>query len=298
MELLREMSALIARHAFDDGVHECGLERVRLIRSATPTEPVHTIYKPTVCFVVQGRKQAMLGDRAFIYDPSSYLIVSVDLPVVGSVIEATLTEPYLCVSLDIDLSVLAELALDHDPPRAGETPPAIALSSVEPELLDATCRLLRLLDNPRDAKTLAPLAEREILYRLLTGEQGAMMRHISAIGSRLGQVSRAIAWLKDNYASAMSVDQLAAYVGMSPSSFHHHFRAVTSMSPVQYRTQLRLQEARRLMVAEGADAASAGFRVGYESPSQFSREYSRLFGMPPLKHAARLRTLPQYGLVA
>lgn len=298
MDLLREMSALIERHAPADGVHGCALERLRLIRSSTPTEPVHTIYKPTVCFVVQGRKQAMLGERAFIYDPSSYLVVSLDLPVVGSVVEATPTEPYLCVSLDIDLSMLAELALDHASPLMGETPPAIALSAVEPELLGATCRLLRLLDNPRDAKALAPLAEREILYRLLTGEQGAMMRHISTTKSRLGQISRAIAWLKDNYASAISVDQLAAEVGMSSSSFHHHFKAVTALSPLQYRTQLRLQEARRLMVAEGADAASAGFRVGYDSPSQFSREYGRLFGMPPLKHAARLRASPQYGIAA
>lgn len=298
MEPLREMSALMRRHAPADGVHNCGLERVRLIRSATPTEPVHTIYKPTVCFVVQGRKQAMLGERAFIYDPSSYLVVSLDLPVVGSVLEATPTEPYLCLSLDIDLSVLAELALDYAPPRAGEAPPAIALSSVDAALLDAACRLLRLLDSPRDSKVLAPLVEREILYRLLIGEQSAMMRHISTTESRLGQISRAIAWIKDNYASAMSVDELATTVGMSPSSFHQHFRAVTAMSPLQYRNQLRLQEARRLMVVERADAASAGFRVGYDSPSQFSREYSRLFGMPPLKHAAKLRALPQYGLVA
>ncbi|MFC3711152.1 AraC family transcriptional regulator N-terminal domain-containing protein [Sphingoaurantiacus capsulatus] len=233
----------------------------------------------------------MGADRAFDYDASKFLVVSLDLPLIGSVIEASPERPYLCVAVEIDVAALGELMLDRPEapaPRPG-TPPAIGVSTIEPGLLDAVARLLRLLDSPADARVLAPLAEREILYRLLTGEQAEMMRHIAGADTRLSRISRAIAWLKDHYAGPCSVEALAAEAGMSASTFHEHFKATTAMSPLQYRTQLRLQEARRLMVADSLDAASAGFRVGYDSPSQFSRDYRRTFGAPPARDVARLR---------
>lgn len=292
MDAIHEIAAIIERHTAEDGFHASALPRVNLIRSSRPTEPLHTVYKPALCLVAQGRKRAVLADRVYEYDPSTFLVVSLDLPVVGSVVEASEAVPYLCVALDIDLPALAALMLElggQGPRRQAATPPAIGLSRVEPGLLDAVLRLLRLLDAPADAAVLAPLAEREILYRLLMSEQGEMMRHISMAESRLGQISRAIAWIKANFTGAFSVERLAAEAGMSVSSFHQHFKAVTSLSPLQYRTQLRLQEARRLMLSEALDAASAGFRVGYDSPSHFSRDYSRAFGAPPLKDVASLR---------
>jgi AraC-like DNA-binding protein len=294
-----ELSGIIARHATADGMHASALSRVSLVRSCRPTEAVPSVYKPSLCLITQGRKQVDLGGRSYFYDPAKYLAVSVDLPLVGSILEASPERPYLCVVLDIDLAALADLMLEH-PPEPGPEPTGLALgvSEVEPGLLDAVLRLVRLLDTPGDARVLAPLAEREILYRLLSGGQAPMIRRIAAAESRLRQVSRAIAWIRENYARPFSVERLAAEVGMSPSSFHSHFKAATTLSPLQYRTRLRLQEARRMMVVEAVDAASAGFAVGYESPSQFSRDYSRLFGAPPLKDALRLRGSPDYALVA
>jgi AraC-like DNA-binding protein len=296
MEQLRELAGLIARHAPEDGICESPVPRLALIRSSTSTLPQHGVYEPALCIVAQGSKRVMVGDRVYIYDPATFLIVSVDLPVMGHVLEASEEEPYLCLRLNLDLQVLSELMLSHggECPGVPGTTPGLALSRMTPGLLDSAVRLLRLLDTPTDIPALVPLAEREILYRLLTGEQGGMVRHIATAESRLSQISRAIAWIKDHYASPFNVERVAAEAGMSASSFHHHFKAITSMSPLQYRTHMRLQEARRLMVAEALDAASAGFRVGYESPSQFSRDYKRVFGAPPLRHAVELRTSPEY----
>lgn len=293
------ISDVISRHIPADGMHASALPRLSLVRSCRPTEAVPTVYKPSLCIITQGRKQVELGRRSYSYDPATYLAVSVDLPLVGSILEASPQRPYFSVVLDIDLAVLADLILQH-PEELGPAPkgPALGVSEVEPGLLDATLRLARLLDTPRDAAALAPLAEREILYRLLSGAQAPMIRRIASTESRLMQVSRAIAWLRANYAQPVSVRRLAAEVGMSPSSFHSHFKAATSMSPLQYRTRVRLQEARRMMVVDVMDAASAGFAVGYESPSQFSRDYSRLYGAPPLKDALRLRGSAEYALVA
>jgi AraC-like DNA-binding protein len=209
------------------------------------------------------------------------------------VVEASADDPYLCLKLDLDVAVLGELLLAHDDrvPRSDHAA-SIAVGDVDPAMLDTALRLLRLLDAPDDLPALAPLIERELLYRLLTGSRGAMLRHIATADTRLHQVSRAVAWIKDHYAGAFSIDHLAGLAGMSASSFHAHFKSVTRFSPLQYRTRLRLLEARRLMVSDAIDAASAGFQVGYDSPSQFSRDYARAFGMPPLRDAARLRAMP------
>lgn len=291
MQQVEELAALIGRLCTSDGIHQTAIPRLALIRSCQPTEPLHALHEPALCIIVQGRKQVMLGSRVYHYDRSQYLVVSVDLPVIGQVIEATPEVPYLCVRLDLDPVLLGAIMLEAGPyePAAGGAGPGLALNPVAPELLDAALRLARLLETPRDIAMLAPLAEREILYRLMTGEQAARLRQIATGEGRLQQVNRAIGWIKRNYDKAFSVETLAQEARMSPSALHQHFKAVTAMSPLQYQKQLRLQEARRLILGAALDAASAGFRVGYESPSQFSREYRRLFGAPPLRDAARLR---------
>ena len=287
LELFRDA---IARHTPEDGTFACPLPGVKLIRWSTPTMPMPVIYEPTVCFVAQGRKRATLGTSVFHYDPTSYLVASVGLPVMGSVIEATPAQPYLSLQLDLDPQALGELALRFPrPARESAGPAGLTLNEMTPELLDAVTRLIALLDAPDDAEALAPLAIREILYRLLAGPNGGIIHAMTQSDSRHGQIARAILWIRAHFKEMCRIEEVARVAGMSRSTFHEHFKAVTAMSPLEFRTQLRMQEARRLMVSDGLDAANAGYNVGYESPSQFSRDYSRLFGIPPAKDANRLR---------
>jgi AraC-like DNA-binding protein len=286
------VARLMEKYSGEDGIRDTAIPRLSLIRSSRPTEPLHALHEPALCIVAQGRKLVMLADRVFEYDPAKYLVVSAHVPIVGQVVEASRDKPYLCLRLDFDAATLGALVLEAGITRgAAALPgPSLMLSDVTPDLLDATVRLLRLLGSPRDIPVLAPLIEREILYRLLRGEQGAQLQQIAVADSRLQQINRAIAWIRRNFDKSFSVEQAAAQARMSTSSFHEHFKAVTAMSPLQYQKQLRLQEARRLMFANAIDAAGAGHRVGYESPSQFSREYARLFGAPPIRDIERLRS--------
>jgi AraC-like DNA-binding protein len=298
MEMLSEMADLIARHTPADGIFSTSIQRLTLIRSSKPTLPMPTVYEPALCLVAQGRKHAMLAGRTFAYDPARYLIVSVELPVVGHVVEASPDKPYLCLALNFDPLLLGEMVMQV--PAAGPQPPALGLTlcDASPPLLDAANRLLRLLDDREAAPVLAPLAEREILFRLLCGPYGPTLRQIASAQGRTAQVSRAIGWIKQHFAEPFSIERLSDAVGMSASSLHEHFKAVTAMSPLQYQKQLRLQEARRLMLGGALDAATAAFRVGYESPSQFSREYRRLFGDPPARDISRLRASPELTIAA
>lgn len=290
MTPLAQFRDAIARHAPRDGTFASVLPGVRLIRCATPTMPMPVIYEPTVCFVAQGRKRATVGASVLHYDPTSYLMASVGLPVMGAVIEATPARPYLSLQLDLDPALLSELALQHPRPAGDRAVAAgLTLNAMTPGLLDACTRLVALLDAPDDARALGDLVVREILYRLLTGPNGGVLRAMTQADGRQGQIARAIVWIRANFTGACRVDELARVAGMSRSTFHQHFRAVTAMSPLDFRTQLRMQEARRLMVGDGMEAATAGYAVGYDSPSQFSRDYSRLFGVPPGKDASRLR---------
>ncbi|WP_269713552.1 AraC family transcriptional regulator [Caulobacter sp. NIBR2454] len=295
-----ELAALIERYTAIDGIHQTALPRVVLIRASSPTEPLHALHEPAMCLIVQGDKQVMVGDTVHLYDRDKYLVVSVDVPVIGQVTQASPDAPYLCIRLDIDPGMVGALMMEAGlrADDKGPSAPGVAVSAVTEPLLDATTRLLRLLENPSDAAVLAPLVEREILYRLLTGDQGARLAQIAMGESRLQQVNRAIGWIKTHYAQPFSIERVAKEAGMSPSALHQHFKAITSLSPLQYQKQLRLQEARRLIVAQNLDAASAGHAVGYDSPSQFSREYARLFGAPPLRDAARLRATPERILAA
>jgi len=287
-----ELARLIDRHATEDGVHQTQIPRLSLIRASHPTEPLHVLHEPALCIVAQGRKRVLLGDEVYLYGRDHYLVVSVDLAVSGQVVEAEPEKPYLCFRLDLDAAMLTELLTEAGLDAAtGRHPgPGLTLGPATPELLGAAIRLLRLLATPGDIGVLAPLAEREILYRLLTGDRAHKLRQIALANGRLQQVNRAISWIKTHYREPFRVELVASEARMGSSALHHHFKAVTSMSPLQYQKRLRLQEARRLILGASLDATTAGFSVGYDSPSQFSREYSRLFGAPPLRDTERLKT--------
>lgn len=290
MDSLHKLVQIIGRHTSGDGIQPTPIAGVSLVRSATPTVPMPVVYEPTLCLIVQGRKRVTAGTTTYVYDAANYLVASVDVPVMGAVIEASEERPYLCLVLDLDMTVLSDLVLRYPADAKNGAPAAgIQLGETTPELLDAAARLASLLDAPGDIAELAPLTVREILYRLLIGSGGAMVRQMVRADSRLSQIAKAIVWLRSHYTEACRIDAMADIAGMSRSTFHAHFKAVTAMSPLEFRTHLRLQEARRLMVAEALDAAGAGYRVGYESPSQFSRDYARLFGLPPARDASRLR---------
>ena len=292
IEPLSELQQLISRHC-NAGRVVTKIPRVSLVRADAPSIPVQVLYQPLLCVIAQGSKRAMLGDAVFEYNAAQYLVVSLDLPVSGAVHEASPEKPYLAFALSLDPAMLASMLLEMSE-RADYASPtaAMAVSPITSELLDPVVRLLRLLDEPRDIAMLAPLLEREILYRLLTGEQGAMLRQIALADSRVSQVSRATDWIRRNYSQPFSMETLAQVASMSSSSLHRHFKAVTNLSPLQYQKQIRLQEARARLLSQQGDAATIGLAVGYESPSQFGREYSRLFGAPPGRDAARLRGTP------
>jgi AraC-like DNA-binding protein len=248
------------------------------------------VYEPSLCLVAQGAKEVLLADETYRLDPAQSLLVSVDLPVAARVVEASPGCPYLGVRLVLDPAVVGEFLADGMTcPPLGPSARGLAVTQVEPALLDAVSRLVALLDSPQDIVPLAPLVLREITYRLLAGPQGSRLRQIVSAGAPAQRIALAIRWLRDHFAEQLRIEALAKYVRMSPSAFHLHFKSVTALSPLQYQKRLRLQEARRLMLGEGLDAAEAAFRVGYESPSQFSREYRRMFGAPPRQDVAALK---------
>ncbi|MGY2257708.1 AraC family transcriptional regulator N-terminal domain-containing protein [Pseudomonas sp. SDO55104_S430] len=287
-----ELATLIKKFAPDFGIHPTAIKNLNLIRSDLPTEDLHQILKPALCVVIDGRKEVRLANETYIYDPLNYLVVSVTLPIVGKVIEASPERPYLCMRLDIDPAQICRLIADASPigvPVARDGERGLFLERTDISLLDAVLRLLRLLETPDDISALAPFAIQEIFYRLLKGQQGQRLHEIAIPDSQAHRVNRAIEWLNNHYAEPLSIDNLAQLINLSASALHHRFKSVTAMSPLQYQKQLRLQEARRLLLSEKSDVSSIGYKMGYESLSQFSREYSRLFGASPSKDMARLR---------
>lgn len=262
-----------------------------LVSRVETQEPDHSLTDPLLVVMAQGGKRLLLGDEVFEYRAGQFLVVATDLPVTGHFLDAGPRTPALGMGLVLRPAVIAELLLEAPAARSSRsaTGPAMATGEAGPDLLDAVARLLRLLDHPADARVLAPLVEREILWRLLTGPQGAVVRQIGLADSSTSQIGRVTRWLRDNYAEPMRIADLARMAGMSPATFHRHFRAVTRMSPLQFQKRVRLQEARSLLLARPDDVAGVGHLVGYDSPSQFSREYRRLFGAPPGQDATRLR---------
>ncbi len=285
---MSELRDLIARHCHD-AVTPTAIPRLVLSRSETATTLYAALYHPLFCVVAQGRKRVFLGDQEFYYDPATFLVASADLPVTGQVIEA----PCLGCTLALEPGMLTALLLEMPPvARTNAAATALGVNPLEGDLLDPLLRLLRLLDRPQDIAVLAPLVEREILYRLLCGPRGETLRQLARPDSRLSQISRAIEAIRRRYDQPLRIEELARLAHMSATSFHRHFRAMTALSPLQFQKQIRLQEARRLLLSRDVDAARVSFDVGYESPSQFSREYHRFFGKPPGQDRQRERGAP------
>ena len=283
---LDELRDIVSRHG---DAASTAIPRVGFHTGTDTTAALPVIYPTMACFVLQGCKRVTFGSRSLEYRGESYMLLSAELPVTGQVIEATARAPYLAVSLRLDPSAIAALLIDIPPAQIRTTGPGFGIGKLTAELQAPLLRLLRLIDTPADIRVLAPLAERELLYRLLQGPHGPLLRQLTVAGSRLSQVRRAIEWIRTDVSRALRIETLAAHAGMSASSFHRHFKTVTGLSPLQYQKQLRLQDARRRLLSEAGDVTSVALAVGYESTSQFTREYARHFGLSPARDAARLR---------
>jgi AraC-like DNA-binding protein len=288
------LAQAIAQIAQTDGDHNTAIARLSLHRRSWRTDPLHCIYGLGVAVVAQGGKQVAHGDQVMHYGPGQSVVTTVDMPVVSHVAQADAAQPFLGMMLTLDARELLQVASDLDLPPLPRDPPAFALSlkPLDERLLDAATRLVRLLQEPLLVPSLAPLIQQEMVVRLLCGPHGPYLRQLVAAGSPSQQVAQAMAWLKQNYVGDVLMDELAARAHMSASTFRLHFRKLTGMGPLQYQKQLRLQAARQLMLNHDLDAGATAARVGYESPSQFSRDYSRLFGDPPQRDIKRLRQAP------
>lgn len=287
-----ELIARMTRAVQEDGLLE-PFPGVVLGRFSLPTEEqVYAMFKPSFCVIAQGSKEVLLGEQVFRYDPGHYLISTVVLPVVSQVVEASEEKPYLGFQLHLDPAVVASVIMESgiETKKSETSVTAMNVSPTHADLLDAVLKLVRLLDTPDELKFLAPLIMREIIYRLLRGEQGARLSHLLVAEGDSRRITRAVNHLREHMDEPLKIENLARELGMSVSGFHQHFKSVTAMSPVQFQKQIRLQEARRLMLGEALDVASASSRVGYEDPSYFSREYKKLFGAPPQRDIARLRS--------
>jgi AraC-like DNA-binding protein len=290
-DLQLELAERTARVAPADGLHGSAISSLTAVRASVPSSVIPSLYTPSLCVVVQGRKVAMMADEEYVYDPFNYLVVSVTLAIRSQIIEASKDRPYLCMRIALDRKLIGELLARLGPSPVGKPTESrglfVARSSAS--FLDALVRLMRLLDEPRDAGVLAPLVLQEIHYRALVGELGHRLRELCVADSQTQRINNAIQMLVQRFAEPVRIEDLAEVAHMSLSTLHHRFKAMTAMSPVQFQKQLRLHEARRLMLSEGMDATAASQRVGYESASQFSREYRRLFGAPPRREVKSVR---------
>ncbi|MBW4688010.1 MAG: AraC family transcriptional regulator [Komarekiella atlantica HA4396-MV6] len=275
-----------------NGIYQTDINQLEFTRESSVSTALHDVCEPILAIIVQGKKEVLLGEETYSYGAAQYLVVSIDLPLNGFVVEATPDKPYLGFKLNLESLILSDIIAQTNlnTPKKENSVRGLFVSDASLQLLDCAIRLTQLLDTPQDIPILAPLIIREIYYRLLIGEQGEAVRQIATSGSNMQRIAKAIKLIKANFTKPMRVEELARQASMSASSFHQHFKSVTSMSPLQYQKQLRLLAARRLLLAENFDAANAAYQVGYESPSQFSREYSRMFGAPPIKDIQRLRT--------
>ncbi|QHW29440.1 AraC family transcriptional regulator [Paenibacillus rhizovicinus] len=280
-QALQQMSDLIQCHAPTSGTFPTSVPNLSLMHATQLPEPLESVYKPSICLVAQGAKTATLGNETYRYDPMTYVVIAADLPIISKIVEATPDIPYLSMKLSFDPDVILDIVKESSLPVSSEASRGITMNRISPELLEASIRLLQLLNKPKDIPILAPLIIREILYRVLQGEHGALIHPFAIIGSHSHRIAQAIQMINQQYDHPLAVEQLAKSVNLSTSAFHKHFKRVTAMSPLQYQKTLRLQEARRLMLTETVQASEAAFRVGYESPSQFSREYTRMYGLPP-----------------
>jgi AraC-like DNA-binding protein len=275
----------------EDGLYATTIPALELFRASNVSEPLHTIYKPSLLVIVQGSKIVTLADENYKYDPASYLVASVHLPITGQIIQASPEKPYLCVQINFNTEQILDIVKESDEVWSGkkDSGRGIVVNEINSDLLDAVLRLVKLLYTPKDIPILSPLIIREILYRILQDRQGDLIKQFAMIGSHAHCIAKVIQFINSNYSKSMKIEDLARKVNMSTSSLHNQFKKVTAMSPLQYQKLIRLQEARRLLFSESAEAADVSFQVGYESPSQFSREYARMFGLPPISDIKRLR---------
>jgi len=287
-----ELVEILARRCTNDGANTMA-EGLNFYRYSGPTQPTHGLYSPSICIIAQGAKEVLLGEELFRYDPAHFLLCSLDVPVVTQVVEATSKTPYLGLKLDLDPTLITSVSVEAgvSPGRNDSSVRSIAVGKLKGDLLDAFVRLFRLLDNHDEYRVLSPLVTREIIYRLLVSEQGPRLRQMAVFGGHTNRVTKAVQTLRTKFNESLSIEDLARELGMSVSSFHQHFKTATSMSPLQFQKLLRLQEARRLLLTEDLDASSAAVRVGYDDASQFTREYKRLFGDPPMRDVTRFRHL-------
>lgn len=298
VKLKEELAQVIERFAKQDGTHETLIPGLRFIHSSRVSEPVYSVYEPSLCVVAQGAKLVMLGQESYRYDPNSYLVASVHLPITGQVVEAAPKMPYLSLQLQFDMNQILEViqaSVTVESPKR-ESGRGLFINCMNDTLYDAVLRLARPLDTPNDIPVLAPYAIREIVYRVLQDdEQGAALKQFALIGSHAQRIAKVIQRMNRDFAMTLRIDELAVEAGMSASSLFYYFKEVTTMSPIQYQKQLRLQKARSLLYSTAIEAADAAFQVGYESPSHFSREYARMYGHPPVKDIRHLRDELQNG---
>jgi AraC-like DNA-binding protein len=273
------------------------LKGLYFVHVSSPTKGLYGVIQPSFCVIARGSKEVLLGEQRYRYDPYHYLLTTVELPFISQVLEASKEEPYLSLRLTLDPALVSSVMVEagHVAPRSAGDVRSIDVSPLSADLLDAVVRLVRLLDTPSDVPVLAPLLTREIVYRLLMGEQGARLRHLAVLGGQRHRIATVVERLHKEYDRPLRIDRVAQELGMSVSGFHHQFKVVTGMSPLQFQKQLRLQEARRLMLADDFDATTAGYRVGYDNASHFSREYKRLFGEPPMRDVERVREAAREG---
>jgi AraC-like DNA-binding protein len=285
-----ELVERVSRVLREDGTVQ-PLPGLHLARSSSPTALLHGVSTPSVCVIAQGGKEVLLGESRYRYDPLHYLLATIELPSVSQVVEASKERPYLSLRLELPPTLVSSVLLEagYTSPRKQADARALDVSLLDGNLLDAAVRLVRLLDAPAEAPVLLPLITREIIYLLLIGEQGDRLRYLAVLGGYTSDIARAVARLRQDFDQPLHIEDLAHKLGMSVSSLHHHFKAVTAMSPLQFQKRLRLQQARRLMLGEDLDAASAAYRVGYQDASHFNREYKSLFGVPPMRDVQRLR---------
>jgi AraC-like DNA-binding protein len=292
MEQMKELTELIVRNVTTDGTHETSIAGLRFVRASQISEPVYSVYEPSLCVVAQGEKLVLLGNESYKYDSASYLTASVHLPITGQIVKATPEKPYLCVYLQLEMSQIFDVVQSSNLESPSSSPGrGLEISRINDSLLEVVLRLIRLLENPQDIPVLAESIKREIIYRVLQNDQNDSLKHFALVGSQAHRIAKVIGVLNQEFAQPLKVADLAKEARMSSSSFYHHFKEVTGMSPIQYQKQLRLQEARRLLLTENLEAAEAAFQVGYESPSHFSREYSRRFGQSPMKDIRLLREM-------
>jgi AraC-like DNA-binding protein len=286
----QELSERIFARCHNDGQNDI-VESLQFFRYTSPTQPKHGLYLPAICVVAQGAKEVLFGGEKLRYDPANYLLISLDMPVVSQVVEATVKKPYLGLKLDIDSTIIASVMVESglSPGRQDASIKSMDVSKLQDDLLDAFVRLIRLLDDREDYRTVSPLVVREIVYRVLKSEQGPRLRQMAAVGGHTHRMTKAVQLLRARFKESFRIEDIAGELGMSASSFHEHFKIATSMSPLQFQKSLRLQEARRLLLSESMDASEAAVQVGYDDASQFSREYKRLFGEPPMRDVSRFK---------